>query len=447
MFAGSYIYKTTIAKYFELYDRSWKDLHGTMKNRQDYPGRTIVTTWQISFDQLKLKDEGAANLLRLWGYLDNHDLWYELLLWRGHRSAAPPWLLKVTSTEVTFLETIETLLDYSLIERNENNKSYSMHAVVHDWIRTSINEKNNDGLLELAIATVGLAVPGNNTRDSWEVQRRLLQHIMQFSQYLTPKTKLRGEVDTESLLASFNNIGRLYVRQGQLSLAENMYLRALSGREAAHGRDHALTLNVINNLGNCYRHQLKFDEAEAMFKRALGGYRKDYSRGYLSALKSTNNLANLYWHQKRLTEAEDLYLQALDGLEKELGADHTITLSTVNNLGTLYRNQHRYEDSEAMYKRALEGREQALGPNHRSTLNTANSLAVLYCTLGRDEEAEVLYKRSLAGREQSLGAGHNSTVRTARGLVELYEKHGRYPEAESLTLRMKRSSVRHDSHS
>lgn len=76
VFAGSYISKTTIVKYLDLYNKSWMELHETMMNRHDYPARTIITTWQISFDELKLKDEGAAKLLRLWGYLDNQELWF-----------------------------------------------------------------------------------------------------------------------------------------------------------------------------------------------------------------------------------------------------------------------------------------------------------------------------------------------------------------------------------
>ena len=79
VFAGSYISKMTIAKYFELYNKLWIELHCKMKNRNDYPERTIITTWQVSFNELKLKDEVVIKLLRLLGYLDNQELWFQLL--------------------------------------------------------------------------------------------------------------------------------------------------------------------------------------------------------------------------------------------------------------------------------------------------------------------------------------------------------------------------------
>jgi hypothetical protein len=81
-----------------------------------------------------------------------------LLQWKGYEGSAPEWLQKITATKISFLNTIEVLLNYSLIDYNDNdNKTYSMHAVVHDWIRESINEKNDEDLLRIATVTIGLA--------------------------------------------------------------------------------------------------------------------------------------------------------------------------------------------------------------------------------------------------------------------------------------------------
>lgn len=41
--------------------------------------RSILTTWTLSFNSLQLQSEDAANLLMLWAFLDNRDLWYKLL--------------------------------------------------------------------------------------------------------------------------------------------------------------------------------------------------------------------------------------------------------------------------------------------------------------------------------------------------------------------------------
>ena len=271
VFVGSYISKTSITKYLELYSESWKKLHGTMKSRYDYPERTIITTWQISFDELNLKDEGAAKLLRLWGYLDNHELWYQLLLWKRYEKVAPSWLRKITATEISFLATVEILLNYSLVEKNDNGETYSMHAVVHDWIRESINKEKDEGLSQIAITTIGLAVPGYSERYSATMQRRLLPHIIQCTRLLGQPSEIQDNVDQEAYLSSLDKLGRLYTRQTWLTEAEAMYKQVLPGSEKVLGKEHTLTLNTAHNLATLYQNKGRLTEAEAMYNRALTG--------------------------------------------------------------------------------------------------------------------------------------------------------------------------------
>ena len=109
-----------------------------MKRRDDYPERTIITTWQISFDEVERRDNRAAKLLQLWSYLDNQELWYQLLKWPRWENNRPDWLKQIAATEISFLAAVGILLDFSLVEQNNNSDSYSMHAVVHDWIQASI---------------------------------------------------------------------------------------------------------------------------------------------------------------------------------------------------------------------------------------------------------------------------------------------------------------------
>ena len=84
--AGAFIRETnsSISEYVQFYKESWKDLmepdNGSETPLEDYPNRSIYTTWTLSYNQIKLKDEGATNLLDLWACLDNKDLWFELFV-------------------------------------------------------------------------------------------------------------------------------------------------------------------------------------------------------------------------------------------------------------------------------------------------------------------------------------------------------------------------------
>jgi Tfp pilus assembly protein PilF len=51
--------------------------------------------------------------------------------------------------------------------------------------------------------------------------------------------------------------------------AEEMYLRALRGKEKAWGPDYTSIFDTFNNLGFFYKTQGKMQEAEEMYLRAL----------------------------------------------------------------------------------------------------------------------------------------------------------------------------------
>ena len=40
---------------------------------QDYPDRSVWTTWTISYHAMRKKNEARANLVLLWAFLDNKD--------------------------------------------------------------------------------------------------------------------------------------------------------------------------------------------------------------------------------------------------------------------------------------------------------------------------------------------------------------------------------------
>jgi hypothetical protein len=54
--------------------------------------------------------------------------------------------------------------------------------------------------------------------------------------------------------------------------AEEMYLRALRGKEEAWGAKHTSTLDTVYNLGNLYKDHGEGAKAKVMYERAAEGY-------------------------------------------------------------------------------------------------------------------------------------------------------------------------------
>ena len=68
--------------------------------------------------------------------------------------------------------------------------------------------------------------------------------------------------EAPSALVAVNNLGNLYVGQGKLDMAAEMYMPALYGKEEALRAMHTSTLQTINNLSLLYADQGKLKEAE-----------------------------------------------------------------------------------------------------------------------------------------------------------------------------------------
>jgi len=105
---------------------------------QDYPDRSVWTTWAISYNAIRESHEATANLLLLWAFLDNKDLWHGLFTAACSASTTTAtylseWIGDIASNEVEFAKAIQLLRNYSLIEDVKDLASYATHPVVHRW--------------------------------------------------------------------------------------------------------------------------------------------------------------------------------------------------------------------------------------------------------------------------------------------------------------------------
>ncbi|KAA6408178.1 MAG: Kinesin light chain [Lasallia pustulata] len=410
--AGAYLNQvsTSLEDYLRHYRTSWLKLQQTSPDLLSYEDRALYTTWNLSFKHIQSQNESAGNLLRLWAYFDNQDVWFQLLA--AGSEGSPVWFATIVYDELSFNEAIRLLCDHALIESLEMSGGEISMAI-------------------LALICVGLAVPTKDVPEYWVKERRLLLHADKCFESVYNTINLEFQ-DSPNSLNAVHNLGNLYADQGKMAEAEAMYRRALEGKEKAWGPEHTSTMDTVNNLGVLYKDQGKMAEAEAMYRRALECREKAWGPKHTSTLDTVNNLGILYADQGKMAEAEAMYRRALKGYEKAWGPEYTSTLDTVNNLGILYADQGKMAEAEAMYRRALEGKEKAWGPEHTSTLDTVNNLGNLYKNQGKMAEAEATYRRALEGYEKAWGPKHTSTLDTVNNLGVLYADQGKMAEAEAM---------------
>jgi len=435
--AAAYIRETgqDIASYVRLYKEQWDDL---MKSEErglplaDYD-RSVGATWTISLKTVESRDKSAANLVRLWAFLDNRDLWHGLLQVAADETWSPAWLYEIARSEVRFLEAVRLLLRYSMIGVHESTHgSYMMHPVLHRWTAHIQDGHGRRDFLQLATIVVGFTAPNDATRGYWILQRRLLPHVERCSWWIEETGEWFLSFIGMKALDAMHGLGDLYSVQGRHADAEAMYDRALRGSEKALGPDHPSTLKTIHNVGAVYHEQGQLVKAETMYERALRGKEKALGPDHPSTLDTIGNLGTVYFLRDQLSDAKAMYERALRGKEKALGPDHPSTLDTIDHLGTVYFEQGQLVEAETMYERALRGKERALGPDHPSTLDTIDNFGFIYYNRGQLDKAEAMSEQALRGKEKALGPDHLSTLNTVTNLATIYIRQGRFVETEAM---------------
>ncbi|KAI9763143.1 MAG: hypothetical protein M1840_000908 [Geoglossum simile] len=325
--AGAYLKQAaiTFSDYLRLYRKSWAKLQKTSPELSSYEDRMLYSTWQISFERVEQQNLLSAQLLRLWAYFDNQDLWFELL--QHSDSGDPDWIREFIDDELSFHGAMRVLSDHGLVEVDKSSqellesRGYSIHGCVHSWTVHVLNQEWNYDLARVALNSVTLHVPGEQANRPWLTQRRLLQHAARCSHIL-----LNGLVPDDGMAGAYFNLGYLFNDQSKLTEAEQMYERALRGREKALGAEHTSTLETVHNLGSLYVDQGKLALAEQMYERALRGYEMalgaDNITTYIPALNTVWGLSSLLERQADFAKARIMYSKALAGYEKVVGPDH-----------------------------------------------------------------------------------------------------------------------------
>jgi tetratricopeptide (TPR) repeat protein len=111
--------------------------------------------------------------------------------------------------------------------------------------------------------------------------------------------------------------------------AEEIFRKALTGREKKLGKDHADTLTTVNHLGVLLKQLGNFREAEECLRRALNGFEEKLGPDHLCTAEAAYNFAVLRVQQGLRRQARDLFTRSLKGLVKSLGNEHQHTLDAL----------------------------------------------------------------------------------------------------------------------
>lgn len=178
-------------------------------------------------------------------------------------------------------------------------------------------------------------------------------------------------------------MARLYLNQGRLNEAEQLYLLALKQQESFFGANHPEVMPFLSDLACFYVNCARYLDARFYLERLFA--MKLQMKGYLS---SADNLWQLFDVVEMLftvltklglaSEGEKVYLAVFRALEKEHGTNHKDTLCALELLGGYYMRTGVYVAARAVLEELLEKRTRLLGGDSLELSSTLSKLAQVY---------------------------------------------------------------------
>jgi tetratricopeptide (TPR) repeat protein len=292
----------------------------------DHP-KPVVTTWSLSFEKVEQANAAAAELLRFCAFLAPDAIPEELFA----ESAADlgPTLEPVTADPSMLNTAIKELLKYSLVDRDPETQTLSIHRLVQEVLKDQLNEETQRLWAERTVRAVSNVFP-DPEYTNWDICSRYLIHAQGCSDLID-----RWELLFTEAASLLNRMGGYLRQRGEYEQAEPLYQRALALRERMLGPEHTDTATSLNDLAVLYYSQGKYEQAEPLYQRALAIDEKAYGSDHPDVATDLSNLAFLYKNQGKYEQAEPLYQRALAICERVLGSDHPSTVTIRENYASL----------------------------------------------------------------------------------------------------------------
>lgn len=465
--AGAYIEecKCSLSDYLDLYQKRRSALLNRRGNLSfDHP-EPVNTTWSLSFEKVKLSNSFASDLLHLCCFLAPDSIPEELII-KG-ASELGPTLQFIADDPFEWNETIRILLSFSLIQRNPDTNTLSIHRLVQEVLKDQMDEETQRLWANRALKAINKAFSieepftqqseqryfphaQNSAKiiEDYEITSNEAVHLLEYTgsylqqhfQYhqaellltlaLTIQEKTLGS-DHIDLAKRLHQLGWIHHGQGKYKEAERNLIQAITITEKGLGLEDPQLVSHLSTLGDIYLHLNNTSQAEIVLNRALTIYNKH--REILQLPSLFDNLGKLYSSLDEYEKSEFFYKRSLAGAESSASQEGTAI--TFTNLANLYDKQGRYEEAEDYYQRALEIHEKILLGNSIHFAKAMNDLAEHLEQVGNYEQSEQFHKRALAIYEKFLDPNHIDIALTLFLLAGLYDRQEDYEQAKPLLRR------------
>lgn len=502
-----------LLNYLDIYDQSWQrirqarsrsDLRSNLNNDEVVSMKNVYSSYEIIYRGLEntpaVSTRDAIDLLKLFSFLSSESLRLEVLItavrhpqrqqkydedqaakmatnadvssasWTSMLKECVIWLqrqidksgpvLPAVLREDSFDEArlsyaIDQLESLSLVNHQREDNSYTMHPLIHTWVRERPEMSNAEQALWCQAASSTLAqsilLPPLDIIESAEALRRhLLPHVshvqncresIRLSLIANQKSRKRfmrplAPIFSRQLAIEFGKFSLVYFNNGFYVEAEELQLKVQDFVCSRLGMDNQLAWRVTLALSATYFALTKTNKAAELQAQVVNSCKQTLGADHPQTLKFMDILGASRCFQGRFEESRGLHENAIKGMSKVLGPSHEDTLLAIDNLGRVMWRYFQYELCHSLHAKAVEGLSKAksFGPTHAKTLEAKECLALSCIDLpGADlQSAHDIMIEVKRERKQRLGTEQPWTLLARCNLARIKSAMGDTAEAEKL---------------
>jgi tetratricopeptide (TPR) repeat protein len=256
----------------------------------------------------------------------------------------------------------------------------------------------------------------------WPIYNEQLKTISE-NNLKNKNTTLLRRVYLKHLSTALNNVGFIFMNQGNIDMALNNYHASLKIQEEIN--DTYGLAGSYNNIGFTYLNQGDVQKALEYYNKALIlRYEQNDKFGIAVLL---NNIGYAYQKQNAKIKALENYKKSLN-IYQELNNKRGVA-TEFNNIGAIYGNGGDNLKALECYKKSLQLREE-IGDAEGVTYSL-NNISEALLNLGNISEA---FNYAQKGYERALKLGYPENIKlTANRLAKIYKKQAKYEKALEMT--------------
>lgn len=331
---------------------------------------------------------------------------------------------------------VEDLVQLGWLVRTEGG--YVIHQIVKDSIARQVGDSlkiEEYGELIEKVADTDEYMPNNlehtRVRERMVLADDVAKHVDgRIKRMFCGNDNIGNDMELTQISGQlFNNLGIIYIEQGEYDKALEQYEKAIDIYRRMFGTNHLLTAKTYNNISGVYRSQGNYKKALEFLMKAINIYRQEFGTDNPSLATTYNNIGLVYYDLGDYVKALEYYKKDLEINERMQKSDHLDSATAYNNMGLAYYASKDYAKALEYLKKALDIREQVLGSNHPDTATTYNNMAGALRAQGDSEDALRYFKKALEIREHVLGSDHPSTATTYNNIAGIFREMGNYSKA------------------